>query len=147
MSRRHQRRPGVARLLAVCVVLLGLFLMHGLPSAGAEGCHSGGMAVAAAMPDTAISDVSDGGNQATAPADTQPAVHHGGDVRSAGALCLSTQGRDRITLPAAALVASIPVWGGAWLPPRRVTALFTGRRRGPPTGGRELLHQVCIART
>ncbi|MER6924743.1 hypothetical protein ABT314_38445, partial [Streptomyces spiralis] len=42
-------RRGIARLLAVCAVLFGLFLMHGAPATAAEGCH-GAMSDTAALP-------------------------------------------------------------------------------------------------
>ncbi|WBP85104.1 DUF6153 family protein [Kitasatospora cathayae] len=146
MNRRHPQRPGIVRLLAVCAVLLGLFLMHGLPTAAAEGCHTDGAAATAAMPGTTMSDPPTG-NEAVAPAGVHPAVHHGSDVRSAGTLCSSTPGRDRIALPAMALIAIVSVWGGLWQLPLRVTGFLARRRRGPPDGGRELLQKVCIART
>lgn len=39
MSSGHVGRRGIARLLTVCAVLFGLFLMHGSPASAAEGCH------------------------------------------------------------------------------------------------------------
>ncbi|MGY6021897.1 hypothetical protein [Streptomyces spinosirectus] len=46
-------RRGTSRLLAVCAVLFGLFLMHGTPATAAEGCH-GAMTAAAHPPMTAV---------------------------------------------------------------------------------------------
>ncbi|MEU2686591.1 hypothetical protein ABZ654_22460 [Streptomyces hygroscopicus] len=51
MSGGAAGRRGIARLVAVCAVLLGLFLMHGAPATAAEGCHGGMPSTTAPMPD------------------------------------------------------------------------------------------------
>src|SRR5690606_18450570 len=51
MSGGAAGRRGSARLVAACVLLLGLFLMHGAPATAAEGCHGAMPSVAAAMHD------------------------------------------------------------------------------------------------
>ncbi|MFI6564302.1 hypothetical protein [Streptomyces sp. NPDC050534] len=179
-SARTDRR-GTSRLLAVCAVLFGLFLMHGTPATAAEGCH-GAMPTAAHPPMTAIAGspmtaVADsamtvaadarmtvaadvpmtGGRHAamTSSAWAPPVVHASGFlVRSAdasgmpGTLCVSTPAHDRTPLPAPGLlalagVAALVLWGLARL---RAAAGGAGWR-GPPAGGRDLLLQVCVART
>ncbi|MFE9425079.1 hypothetical protein ACFYNO_19120 [Kitasatospora sp. NPDC006697] len=135
------RRRTAARLLLLAAVLLGLFLMHGAPTADAADCHS----VTTAMPTPA---------QAPTPAPTAmahperperpqaaPAAHpHPGGAPGS---CLA--------LPARA--ASAHAVAPALFTP--VTRTFTPlhraahplpHRRGPPTGGRDVLLQVCVAR-
>ncbi|MGV9625726.1 hypothetical protein ACWDTB_03960, partial [Streptomyces sp. NPDC003487] len=58
MGSGHASRRGIARLLAVCAVLFGLFLMHGAPATAAEGCHGAMSTMAASMT---------GGHDAAAP--------------------------------------------------------------------------------
>ncbi|MFE9875608.1 hypothetical protein [Streptomyces sp. NPDC005784] len=147
MDSAQASRPGIARLLAVCAVLFGLFLMHGTPATAAEGCH-GAMHADTASPMT-------GGHDAAAPTTTAPAAHGPGPaVRAAeapgmaGAPCVSTPAHERTPLPAPGLLGVV---GAAVLAPwmlsrLRAAAGGTGRR-GPPAGGRDLLLQVCIART
>ncbi|MFB6679041.1 hypothetical protein ACFCWG_42915 [Streptomyces sp. NPDC056390] len=138
------RRRGIARLLALCAVLLGLFLMHGSPASSAEGCHG------AMSAPTALSAKHAG----TAMASTPPAgmTHAAVQQTSAmssmgGAMCLSTPPRDFTTLPVAGLMAVVAVLAVLPVVGRPVALGRTGRR-GPPTpGGRSLLLQVCIART
>jgi hypothetical protein len=138
MNRRHERSPGAARLLALCALLLGLFLMHGMPTAAAEGCHGDRAAM------TALAAHADGMPH---PAGAQAATDAAGPARSSGALCVSTPGRGNPVLPASALFAVIPAVAAARLWSGRIEGAFSGRRRGPPQAGRTLLHQVCIART
>ncbi|MQY40709.1 hypothetical protein SRB17_87420 [Streptomyces sp. RB17] len=139
-------RRGVARLLAVCAVLFGLFLMHGAPATAAEGCHG-------AMP--AASPMSSGHDAAALLMAHAPTGHGPGPaVRAAdvsgmpGVLCVSTPAHERTPLPAPGLLA---VAGAAVLVPWTLTRLRAAAgesgRRGPPDGGRDLLLQVCIART
>jgi len=108
------------------------------------------MTVAASAPMT-------GGHHAamTSSAWAPPVVHASGLlVRSAdasgmpGTLCVSTPAHDRTPLPAPGLlalagVAALVLWGLARL---RAAAGGAGWR-GPPAGGRDLLLQVCVART
>ncbi|MFB7715788.1 hypothetical protein, partial [Streptomyces sp. NPDC056105] len=148
MNSTHSGRQGIARLSAVCAVVLGLFFMHGAPASAAEGCH-GTMPAIVASPMT-------GGHDATimtpvhAPAahDPGPAVRAAAPPGEPGALCVSTPAHERIPLPAPGMLtlagtAALALWtllrlraavGGTW-------------RRGPPEGGRDLLMKVCIART
>lgn len=145
MGSGHAGRRGIARLLAVCAVLFGLFLMHGSPASAAEGCH-GSMPAPAPMP--AGHDASP---MTTAHA---PATHHPGPaLQAAGAagmpevLCVATPAHERIPLPAPGLlaVAAVTVLA-AWTPAQR-RALGGRGLRGPPAGGRDHLLQACIART
>ncbi|MFD5583629.1 hypothetical protein ACFWII_07475 [Streptomyces sp. NPDC127063] len=147
MGSGHASRRGIARLLAVCAVLFGLFLMHGAPATAAEGCHGAMSTMAASMT---------GGHDAAAPHATHaPGAHGAGPaVRAAdasgmaGALCVSTPAHERTHLPAPGLLglAGAAVFAPWVLGRLRAAAGGTGRR-GPPGGGRDLLLQVCTART
>ncbi|MDF6045164.1 hypothetical protein LRD69_24045 [Streptomyces sp. JH14] len=148
------RRAGTARLIAVCVALLGLFLMHGAPASAAGGCHEGMTAAAAPSAEHAAHT---GSGSAAAAADTA-VVHHfeaaapkepavaDSAAGVHGTSCVSTAPRVQIPLPAGALVLAIAI---TLLAAGSLHAGWTlGRtgRRGPP-GGRPLLLNVCIART
>ncbi|MEU2779270.1 hypothetical protein ABZ646_42130 [Streptomyces sp. NPDC007162] len=148
MGSGHAGRRGIARLSALCAVLFGLFLMHGAPAAAAEGCH-GAMSTMAASPMTG------GHNPAALLATPTPTAHGTGlAVRSAdasgmsGTLCVSTAAHERTHLPAPGPLglAGASVFAPWALARPRAAAGETGRR-GPPDGGRDLLLQVCIART
>ncbi|MFJ7948763.1 hypothetical protein ACIQ6K_34805 [Streptomyces sp. NPDC096354] len=148
MDSSQAGRQGIARLLAVCAVLLGLFFMHGAPATAAEGCH-GTMTASAASLMT-------GGHDATMTTTVHAPASHGpgSTVRATdasgmpGTLCVSTPAHERIPLPAPGMLA---VAGAAVLALRtvlRLRAAFGGTgRRGPPEGGRDLLLKVCTART
>ncbi|MFJ1675251.1 hypothetical protein ACIODT_09525 [Streptomyces sp. NPDC088251] len=134
MDRRRTRTPGTSRLLVLCAVLCGLFLMHGAPASAAEGCH-GAMAATSHPPMTA----------ATAAGHTALPEEHGmarADAAAPGGngeSCVSTHARDRLLPLLMALglvILAVRVLGR----PRRAV-------RGPPSAGRELLLQVCVART
>ncbi|MEU3522102.1 hypothetical protein ABZ770_43930 [Streptomyces sp. NPDC006654] len=148
MGSGHAGRRGIARLSALCAVLFGLFLMHGAPAAAAEGCHG-------AMSTMASSPLTGAHHPAALLATPTPAAHGTGPaVRAAdgpgmsGSLCVSTAAHERTHLPAPGLlgVAGAAVFAPWLLARLRVAAGGTGRR-GPPGGGRDLLLQVCIART
>jgi hypothetical protein len=140
-------RRGVARLLAVCALLFGLFLMHGAPATAAEGCHG-------AMPAIAAAPMAVGHDAAAMPA-AAPIAHGSGPAVStaapsgmSGTLCVSTPAHERIPLSAPGLLSVagagvLALWALALL---RAAACGTGRR-GPPVGGRDRLLQVGIART
>ncbi|AOR37195.1 hypothetical protein BFF78_19765 [Streptomyces fodineus] len=151
------------RPCVLVAVLLGLFLMHGGPAAAAGGCHGG-------MPDTTAMRSGSGSapasghavmaahpaerslaahSMAAAPADRPLAVGAKAVPRAhdamPGALCLAVTPRSEIpSAPAAAAGLVVPV---ALVLPWARRASGGTRRRGPPGGGRELLLQVCIART
>ena len=136
MVDERTRRLGGARLLSLCAILLGLFLMHGSPAAAVDGCHG-----------RAASDGHPSAPASTESARTQPGTLRAADDMSGhGTLCVATPAEQRIPLPVAPLtvlfaLAALAAWAvhRAWRPGG------TGRR-GPP-GGRGLLLQVCIART
>ncbi|WP_338674299.1 hypothetical protein V1460_15470 [Streptomyces sp. SCSIO 30461] len=144
-SARTASSPAVARLLAVCVLLAGLFLMHGSPAA-AEGCHgdtaggaspSGG---AAALPhhDMSTSTIPVAGDS------TGPAVRAGLPSPAHHAVRVSTPEHGPLLLPALTVFALMGT-AAMWVLTGRTTGLSAARRRAPP-GGRPLLLQVCIAR-
>ncbi|MER5397647.1 hypothetical protein [Streptomyces sp. NPDC002599] len=139
---------GVTRLFAVCAVLFGLFFMHGAPATAAGGCHG-------AMPAMSSSPMSDSHEVAPAAmshaADTrQPglSVRHADASGMSGVLCVSTQASNRIPLPTPGLLAvaaaAVPAF---WMLAGLRAAVGRTGRRGPPTRGRDLLLQACIART
>ncbi|MFI9201566.1 hypothetical protein [Streptomyces sp. NPDC053048] len=65
----------------------------------------------------------------------------------AGALCTSTPARDQAKLASAGplVLLAFAILGG-WQQAGRLRACRS-RRRGPPRSGRNLLLQVCVART
>ncbi|MFI2205344.1 hypothetical protein ACH47Z_32095 [Streptomyces sp. NPDC020192] len=155
-------RRRLVRACTLVAVLLGLFLMHGGPAAADGGCHG-------AMPDTAVMrtavthtavmrsapDTMAGG---VAVMPSAPAAHTPGGPSVAvgkaaahsaeamrGALCLATTPRSEFPLPP--LTALACVLPAAALLPWARRAYGEARRRGPPGGGRDLLLQVCVART
>ncbi|MFE7045554.1 hypothetical protein ACFU9X_40950 [Streptomyces atratus] len=146
MDRRRTRTPGASRLLVLCAVLCGLFLMHGAPASAAEGCH-GKMAMTSDAPmptttgagHTSLTDAHSSLTDAHSTAQAAAAV-----PGMNGESCVSTHARDRLLplLMSLGLVV-LAVWGLG----RRRTAVRGPARRGPPFAGRDLLLQVCIART
>jgi predicted MFS family arabinose efflux permease len=142
---RHHR---VVRPAVLVAVLLGLFLMHGGPAAADGGCH-GAMPATAPMRHTPATTAMQQTSATHAPdhsraaAGHQAAVYADGSMR--GALCQATTPRPGIPLPplgavAVVLPAVVPLPWARQRPGR-------SRRRGPPGGGRDLLLQVCVART
>jgi hypothetical protein len=131
----------------VCALLLGLFWMHGAPSA-AEGCH--GATAAATLPISHHHPLAAAAMTSPHPPDAGPEISRrttaGALVRVDGDTCVSTPALRGVELPAVLLLAVlIPgLYGpGAARAGRRGRA----RRRGPPGCGRELLLRVCVART
>lgn len=141
MSGESTRRTGIARLPALCAILLGLFLMHGSPAAAVDGCHG------RTGPAVVMHDGHDPATASPEPARTRPGTFRAADdMAGHGTLCVATPAEQRIPLPVAPLtglfaLAALAFWAvhRAWRPGG------TGRR-GPP-GGRGLLLQVCVART
>ncbi|MEU7423753.1 hypothetical protein [Streptomyces sp. NPDC040750] len=146
MDSAQAGRRGVRRLPVVCAVLFGLFFMHGAPATAAEGCHG---AMTAASPMTRGHDTA-----ALLTAHPPSGRGPGSAVRAAdrsgtpGVPCVSTPAHERIPLPAPGPLA---VAGAAvlalWTLTRLRAVAGAQGRRGPPDGGRDLLLQVCIART
>ncbi|MET7912499.1 hypothetical protein ABZU45_32285 [Streptomyces avermitilis] len=138
------RRRGFARLLALCAVLFGLFLMHGAPATAAKGCH-GTMSAPTGTHDSADLHAM---QSPTAPAVTHPGLQQAsGSAAMDGTTCVSTPARDTTPLTAPGLLAVVAVLASLFLAGHTLTPGRTGRRGPPPPGGRSLLLQVCIART
>ncbi|MFE5093882.1 hypothetical protein ACFRCI_26960 [Streptomyces sp. NPDC056638] len=139
MDRTRTCTPGASRLLVLCAVLCGLFLMHGAPASAAEGCH-GAMAVTSDAP---MSMTTGAGH--TAVTDEHGTAHAAAALPGMnGESCVSTHARDRLLpllMSLGLVVLAVWVLGG------RRTAVRGPARRGPPFVGRDLLLQVCIART
>ncbi|WP_438290888.1 hypothetical protein [Streptomyces sp. HUAS TT7] len=142
MDRRQARGPGVSRLLVLCAVLFGLFLMHGAPATAAEGCH-GAMSAPTGMHEA----------RAATRTSAEPSVAHSDVQRALGTsvmdreTCVSTPARDGKPLPMGGLAAVFTAFAGVFLVCWSAAAGWAGRRGPPPPGGRSLLLQVCIART
>lgn len=130
--------------LALWTLLLGLLLMHGSPSAAAEGCHGAayGPRPAAAMP-MPVPMPPRAAAGARAAAEPAPVAHPStAGAAHAGGTCTATPARGRVVPAAPGTVASPPVPAPAVAPGHA-----TGpERRGPPGGGRELLLKVAVAR-
>lgn len=148
-------RRGVARLLLVCAVLAGLFLMHGAPATAAAGCHADASVLGAVPADGGGPMASHGSGTAprrpAAVSRTGSAGTHGAratvPMAVHGATCVSTPARARGPLPVKAsttsqVVADAPVLAGRAAPVGR-----RWRRGPPPPGGRDLLLRVGVART
>ncbi|MFD9124817.1 hypothetical protein [Kitasatospora sp. NPDC059571] len=137
-------RTASGRLLTVCALLLGLFLMHGAPAA-AGGCHAVMTRTTAA---TSPAGMHDGPAHAAGPAAPGPSAQREGHDGAAGGQCVSTPAQTRAALAPPPLLAVLPLLA---LVTRSLLRLPAGsvlrRRRGPPTPGRVLLTQVCISRT
>lgn len=133
--------PGITRLLTLCAILLGLFLMHGSPAAAVDGCH-GRTGTAVVMHDGHESATASAGPTRTRPGTLRATD----DMAPHGTLCVATPAEQRIPLPMAPFTALFALAAlAAWAVHRAGRPGGTGRR-GPP-GGRGLLLQVCIART
>ncbi|WP_328323689.1 MULTISPECIES: hypothetical protein [unclassified Streptomyces] len=173
MSGGAARGPATARLVVVCGVLFGLFLMHGAPATAAGGCHGSLSSVSmnAAMTggtDTAMTGGTNPamtggadaamprghGDAAMAPAAVRPVTAHPGPAFRAGtgpgehgAVCVSTPARDRSLFGPAGL-SGLAVLALLAVRPLRVRPVLLGGtgRRGPPASGRSLLLRVCVAR-
>ncbi|GGV02084.1 hypothetical protein GCM10010211_81780 [Streptomyces albospinus] len=152
MDSARSRGRAPARLLAVCAVLFGLFLMHGSPAA-AVGCHTSLSAPAPVMHHDHAAQAGDMAGVesalATPAASSLPMVHPGlpsmaGDHDTQ---CVATPVRDRSVLPTVGILAVgvLTVLFG-WALMRRYPVAGAVGRRGPPTGGRALLLRVCTAR-
>lgn len=136
---------GVARLLAVCAVLLGLFLMHGAPASAADGCH-GTMPQAAPMAGGHDHTTMNSSPTPDASGD-HPTVQAAPPTGMSGALCVATPAPERMPLPPPGLLAVAVMAVLAAALGGRLWAGASIRRRGPPGGGRDLLLRACIART
>ncbi len=136
-------RTGVTRLLLLCAVMLGIFLMHGAPSAATGGCHeaAGGSVLLTGHHPAAMTAVPD------PPAPSGSAAHPVSASQPDGSLCVSTAARERGRLPVAGLLALVLFFVAGRVAGFGPAGAPLRGRRGPPRYGRELLLQVCIART
>ncbi|AUY50638.1 hypothetical protein [Streptomyces sp. CB01881] len=130
-----------ARLLLLCALLAGLFLMHGSPTS-AGGCHRPEPAAAPVMA-AAHAVAQHHGGPDTAAGLTAPRTH--GDGRPAVS-CVSARDRDGAALPAPGpyALAATALLPAALAGPRRRPA---DGPRAPPAAGRGLLLRKCVART
>ncbi len=150
-SDRERMRGWAWRALA-CGVLLGLWVMHGMYSSPAAGCHGGGItfiSMASPEPPTTVGAplVADGLAQAVA---TDAGAAPMGD----GDLCLSAQvptsGHDLNTLVALLFLSclALPALIVSDFKTPSVPLRALRRWRAPPGAtGRELLLKACVART
>ncbi len=137
----------IARLLSVCGVLAGVFLMHALPAqACAGGAMPGSAMTAAPGPMRHVGHSAALG--APAGTGTLPSLTTRGLESGHGNVCVSTSpprgvnGLIALLLLAAAgafvVTTRLPDQGGR---PRRA------RHRGPPRAGSALLTTLCVSRT
>jgi len=133
----------VARLVVLCGVLAGLFLMHGSPSSAAAGCHEAmsGMTAEHSTGKRPMAEHSVAEEQAPGEHATSTAHRPGQGVVS----CVSTQARGGVSLAGPGLPAALepPLPTPAAVRPAVGTA---DGSRAPPAG-RALLLQVCVSRT
>ncbi|WP_157878487.1 hypothetical protein [Streptomyces chattanoogensis] len=138
-------RPLTARLLAVCAVVAGLFLMHGSPAAAAGGCHgttAGSPPMTQAPAAMSVhADAPSAGHFAGSP----HAAPYLGPAGTDGTLCVSTPAHPSPVPPAAGALAVVAC--AAWEPLGRRLAAVVTRWRGPPGEGRGVLLRVGVART
>ncbi|GAA0680062.1 hypothetical protein GCM10010193_37200 [Kitasatospora atroaurantiaca] len=131
-----------ARLVVLCAVLAGLFLMHGSPSAAA-GCHEAmaGMVRAAGTAEHPMAEHSVAEEQAPAE-HAAAAAHH---PAQGSVTCVSTQARGGVPLAGPGVLAALepPLPTPAAV---RSPAGTADGSRAPPAG-RALLLQVCVSRT
>jgi len=133
----------IARLLTVCALVGGLFLMHGLP---AQACAGG-----SGMATTAMTGMATGGPGGQAILSGAP-VH--GDHAAArpagpghGAPCVFTPApRGLDALLALLLLATTAALAASARPARGAGPASRGRR-APPRAGPELLATLCVSRT
>ncbi|MFI9330529.1 hypothetical protein ACIGZJ_23670 [Kitasatospora sp. NPDC052868] len=150
------RGRAVARLLLLCALLAGLFLMHGSPTS-AGGCHEPrptGAARAAADPHRQHGAPGAQHSASTAldgphgPDGSDGPRAHGGGLRAAASAdsCVATRDRDGAGAPAPAVPALAvgPTAPTALAGPYRRTS---DGPRAPPAAGRRLLLQLGVART
>ncbi|MGH3684251.1 MAG: hypothetical protein ACRDRU_12155 [Pseudonocardiaceae bacterium] len=136
-----------ARLVAVCAVLAGLFLMHGLPM---QGCHGGAGMLALPMvhPAAAPAELDMAAGAMAASVSHSPAYdvsEVGSDAGESGALCVSTPPPPGWAGLLALLLGVSVV--GLLRPPGRVTSPSNQRLRAPPIAGSALLRTLCLSRT
>ncbi|HJT03401.1 MAG TPA: DUF6153 family protein [Pseudonocardiaceae bacterium] len=143
----------MARVLAVCAVLAGLFFMHGL---AVLECHGGVGTSASSMAHSAPVTAATGGvNQAAgirAASVSRPLVHSlsaGGVSADAppGTLCVSTPPSSGWAgLLALLLSAGVISLANAVTSPDTATRPRNQRLRAPPRTGSALLMNVCVSR-
>ncbi|MFE3941992.1 hypothetical protein ACFXPV_08955 [Streptomyces sp. NPDC059118] len=131
----------MSRLLVLCAVLFGLFLMHGAPASAAEGCHDATAMTTAAPVSVSMTTTAD---HSTMRGEHSPARAAAAGSATDGESCVFTHARDRV-LPLL-MALGLVLLAVRELAGHR-TAVRGPARRGPPSAGRELLLQVCVART
>lgn len=145
----------VARVVAVCAVLAGLFLMHGLAT---QECHGRAGTSASSMthPMAAMPATVDGiGTSVETTAHTslnRSSVHvtstSGADAGAPGGLCVSTPPTSGVAVLLALLLAAGSVVLASAAPPaNQATPQRNHRRRAPPVAGSALLMNLCVSRT
>ncbi|MGH3867990.1 MAG: hypothetical protein ACRDQ4_18070 [Pseudonocardiaceae bacterium] len=140
-----------ARLIAVCAVLAGLFVMHGLP---AQGCPGGVEASAPLMAHSAtVVTAADGPDMTAGMAGSasRPLAYAvaeaGADAGESGVLCVSMPPSPGWAgLLALLLVISVVGLASVLGLADRATRPSGQRRRAPPLAGSALLMSLCVSR-
>lgn len=143
----------MARVLAVCAVLAGLFFMHGL---AAQECHGGGGTSASSMAHSAQVTAATGGVTQVAgtraASVSRPLAHSLSEGQASadappGALCVSTPPSSGWTgLLALLLSAGMISLANAVRSPDTATHPRNQRLRAPPPAGPVLLMNLCVSR-
>jgi hypothetical protein len=144
-----------ARVVAVCAVLAGLFLMHGLVT---QQCHGGAGTSASSMTHPAAAmPAAVGGTvnpvETMAPASLNSSSVHspstdGADADTPSGLCVSTPPTSGlIGLLALLLAIGVLVLASVVARPNLATCPRNHRRRAPPLAGSALLMNLCVSRT
>ena len=143
----------MARVLAVCAVLAGLFFMHGL---AVQECHGGAGTSASSMAHSAPVTAATGGPDQAAGTKTasvsRPMVHSLSEGAASadappGALCVSTPPSSGWAgLLALLLGAGVISLANVVKLPDPATRPRNQRRRAPPPAGSALLMNLCVSR-
>lgn len=144
----------MARLITVCAVLAGLFVMHGLP---AQGCPGGMEASAPSMTHLSmvhpVTVATVAGRLDTATATLAGSVSHplahppsGADAGEPGELCMSTPPPPGWAGLALLLGTSVVGLASVLDSADRATRPKGQRRRAPPLAGCALLMNLCVSR-
>jgi hypothetical protein len=144
---RRRRAPG--RLVAVALLLAGVFAMHGLSAAAGGACPAGGAMVAASGPAMAAAAV-------TVRLALPDAHRRGSKLTTVaadghGLMCVATLPRSGLAALVALLAAALAVFIAVAATGGALQVVRIGTGRAPPSGkgssGKELLLQVGVSRT
>ena len=151
MNRSAYSVRATARLVTVCAVLAGLFIMHGLPGQGCPSSWAPTSEMAHPAPIAAVADGPTLAAGAMAMPGRHPLTHSWSAIGAdgqLGELCVATpppSGWARLL----ALLLGVSVAGlaVALRPPTTAISPPSRRRRAPPQGGCTVLRYLCVSQT